>query len=132
MRPFTTRRPLDPEAERSSDLRDGRSSALQRAEWQTDGAGALSSHCTRASSHQDGEGQPLRAAPSRRPGLYGTNVPSEPAGAGRRKFPGIFFPGTPFTDCVEYEYMSTAVPIRSAFTARAWFELFANVSQAWW
>jgi hypothetical protein len=46
-------------------------------------------------------------------------VPSDPAGAGSGYVPGIFLPGTPFTDFVEYEYVSTANAITSAFTLNA-------------
>ena len=43
-----------------------------------------------------------------------TTVPSGPAGAGMVNLPGTFVPGTPFTDSVEYAYVSTANATASA------------------
>ena len=62
------------------------------------------------------------AAPSRSCVLrvgYGTNVPREPAGAGRSLLPcpGTRSPGTPFTVSVEYANVRAANPIASALTA---------------
>ena len=46
--------------------------------------------------------------------------------------PGTFLPGTPFTDSVEYAYVSTANATASELIASACRLLLANVSQAAW
>lgn len=55
-------------------------------------------------------------------------VPSGPAGAGIVNLPGTFVPGTPFTDSVEYAYVSAANATASELTARACRLLLANVA----
>jgi hypothetical protein len=52
--------------------------------------------------------------------LYGTNVPSGPAGVGSEKVvPGTALPGTPLTASVEKANLSVANAVRSLFTSSA-------------
>ena len=91
--------------------------------------------CTRRLRHERGGGPNGRPLSFLRLRVgYGTNVPCEPAGAGRSLFPwpGTLLPGTPFTVSVEYANVRIANPIASALTSSAWSVLLANVSQAAW
>ena len=63
-------------------------------------AGASTSR-TSSTRRADPDGGGRAAAPSGGAG-YGTKVRSEPAGAGIRKLPGTFLPGSPLTDSVDW------------------------------